>query len=121
MTNTLNTPIEELELCYPIEVEAYGLRDPSPTRLSPAHHRGGVGLIRKYRFLRPGEVTVIGERHSSPPTHHRIQGHARGASHQIRRENGEMVKLGSKDRSPMASGDCLILETADGGSWASSS
>lgn len=117
MTNTLNTPIEELELTYPLEIVEYSLRNQAePAGPRPLFH-GGSGLIRTYKFLCSGEVTVIGERHEIPPKHAEAPGNAQGASHKVRRKDGSIEELGSKSRVKMNPGDSLILTTADGGSW----
>jgi N-methylhydantoinase B len=46
MSNTLNTPIEALELEYPMRVERYELIDGSGGR---AAHAGGDGIERSIR------------------------------------------------------------------------
>ena len=48
MTNTLNTPVEALEISYPLRVERYELRDGSG---GAGHHAGGDGAIRALRIL----------------------------------------------------------------------
>src|SRR5579863_9781753 len=48
MTNTMNTPVEALEITYPLRVERYELRAGSA---GPGKHRGGEGLIRAIRVL----------------------------------------------------------------------
>lgn len=64
MTNTLNTPIEALEHAYPLRVEWYRIRRNSG---GDGAHRGGDGLERAWRFLAPGEATLLGERRRHPP------------------------------------------------------
>ena len=48
MTNTMNTPVEALEITYPLRVERYELRENSA---GEGQHRGGNGLIRAIRIL----------------------------------------------------------------------
>ena len=48
MTNTMNTPVEALEISYPLRVERYELCDDSG---GAGHHRGGDGVVRALRVL----------------------------------------------------------------------
>src|SRR5438128_5520646 len=48
MTNTMNTPVEALEITYPLRVERYELREGSA---GLGKHRGGNGLVRAIRSL----------------------------------------------------------------------
>src|SRR5205809_164621 len=48
MTNTMNTPVEALEITYPLRVERYELREGSS---GAGKHRGGNGLVRAIRIL----------------------------------------------------------------------
>ena len=48
MTNTMNTPVEALEITYPLRVERYELREGSA---GDGQHRGGNGLVRAIRIL----------------------------------------------------------------------
>ncbi|MBX6422762.1 hydantoinase B/oxoprolinase family protein [Thermosulfurimonas sp. F29] len=64
MTNTLNTPVEALELGYPLVVERYGLR---PRSGGGGRFRGGDGLVRRFRFLAPVTVSLLTERRKLSP------------------------------------------------------
>src|SRR5712671_3183085 len=48
MTNTMNTPVEALEITYPLRVERYELREDSA---GAGRNRGGNGLVRAIRSL----------------------------------------------------------------------
>ena len=50
MTNTLNTPVEALEMAFPFRVTHYGLR---PGSGGAGRHRGGDGIVREYLLLAP--------------------------------------------------------------------
>ncbi len=64
MTNTLNTPIEALELELPLRVERYQLRyGTGGTGL----HRGGDGIERSVRVLEPATFSVIADRRRHRP------------------------------------------------------
>ena len=64
MTNTLNTPIESLEMHYPLRIRTYAIRRGSGGK---GRHHGGDGLIREFEFLEPAEVTLITERRIHAP------------------------------------------------------
>ena len=64
MTNTLNTPVEALEMRYPIRIKQYALRRGSGGK---GRYSGGDGLIREYEFLASAQVTLLTERRTNPP------------------------------------------------------
>ncbi|MFM9018051.1 MAG: hydantoinase B/oxoprolinase family protein [Actinomycetota bacterium] len=64
MSNTLNTPVEALELAMPVRVERYAVRRGSGGR---GARRGGDGVVRRLVLLEPGEVSLIAERRRSAP------------------------------------------------------
>ncbi len=65
MSNTLNTPVEALELAMPVRVERYAVRRGSG---GDGAHRGGDGVIRRLRLLEPAEVSLIAERRRTAPS-----------------------------------------------------
>jgi len=65
MTNTMNTPIEEIERSLPIMMTKYEFR---PDSSGPGTHRGGSGLVRSYRMLRDlTTFTVLADRGRHSP------------------------------------------------------
>ena len=64
MTNTLNTPIEALELEFPMRVERYELRDGSG---GERRHRGGDGIVREIRVLEPATLSLLTDRRRHAP------------------------------------------------------
>jgi N-methylhydantoinase B len=64
MSNTLNTPIEALELEFPMRMIEYGLRRGSGG--DGAFH-GGDGVIRELEALEPLNYSLITERRRHPP------------------------------------------------------
>lgn len=64
MTNTLNTPIESLEMHYPLRIRRYSLRRDSG---GAGERRGGDGLVREFAFLRQTQVTLLTERRRHAP------------------------------------------------------
>ncbi len=64
MTNTLNTPVESLEMHYPLRVRRYAIREGSG---GAGRHRGGDGIVREFEFLDRTEITLLTERRRHAP------------------------------------------------------
>src|SRR5262245_39267443 len=64
MANTRNNPIEELDMRFPVRCDQYELR---PEPAAPGRWRGGIGIIRRNRFLVPGTYSCEGDRQFDPP------------------------------------------------------
>ena len=111
MTNTLNTPIESLELHYPLRLWRYALRAGSG---GEGRFRGGQGVVRDYEFLAPAEVTLLTERRHRGPW-----GLAGGEDGRpgLSRLNGD--ELPAKHYQRVEAGDRLCIETPGGGGWGS--
>ncbi|MDX1453358.1 MAG: hydantoinase B/oxoprolinase family protein [Oleiphilaceae bacterium] len=109
MTNTLNTPIESLEMHYPLRVVEYGLRDGSG---GGGRFKGGDGLVRELQFLEAGELTILSERRSRGPRG--CQGGADGAPG-VNYINGEQKS--AKFTRHVRAGDHLRIESPGGGGW----
>jgi len=109
MTNTLNTPIEILEMNYPLRIKRYQIRTGSG---GEGLNKGGDGLIREYEFLQETTVTLLTERRRHPPWG--LHGGTPGRPGMNRLNTNE---LPSKISFQVKSGDLLTLETAGGGGW----
>lgn len=114
MTNTLNTPIEAVEMEFPMRLVHYGLRPDSGGR---GQNRGGDGMIREYEILAPATVTVMSERRSVAPWG--LGGGEAGqtGNNLIVRADGTVETLPSKFTRRLAPGDRLRIETPGGGGW----
>ncbi len=65
ISNTMNTPIEMLEMSFPLRVERYELR---PDSGGAGKYRGGLGVRRVWRILaNSSHAAVCCERTVSPP------------------------------------------------------
>jgi N-methylhydantoinase B/oxoprolinase/acetone carboxylase alpha subunit len=64
MANTRNNPIEELDLRFPMRCDQYELR---PEPAAPGRWRGGIGIIRRNRFLVDGIYSCEGDRQTDAP------------------------------------------------------
>lgn len=109
MTNTLNTPIERLEMSYPLRIRRYALREDSG---GAGLHRGGEGLIREYEFLEDTTVTLLTERRRHAPWG--LHGGGNGACG-VNRYASRI--LPSKTTFPASRGGILTLQTPGGGGW----
>jgi N-methylhydantoinase B len=109
MSNTLNTPVEALELDYPLRIERYALRPGTGGR---GRRRGGDGVVRELRVLEDCRLSILGERRAHAP-----QG-ARGGEPGARGRNlvnGE--ELPAKASVDLAAGDVVTVETPGGGGF----
>ena len=109
MTNTLNTPIEALEMKYPVRVNRYQIRKDSA---GVGKFRGGEGLIREYEFLAPAQVTILSERRQHQPWGLFSGG---DAGMGVNRFNGKVVP--SKLSLTAEKGDVLEITSAGGGGY----
>ena len=114
MTNTLNTPIEALELQFPMRVRRYALRRGSG---GEGAYRGGDGIVREVEFLAPATVTLLTDRRRSAP--YGLQGGGPGAAGEniLYRNGVEEILLPSKVTFRAEPGDILRMLTPGGGGW----
>ena len=107
MSNTLNTPIEALELEFPLRAVEYSVR-----RGSGGHgrHRGGDGVVRELEALEPMSFSLMTERRRHAPPG--VDGGGPG-------ERGRNLlggqELGPKAVGSLRAGDALRIETPGGG------
>jgi N-methylhydantoinase B len=109
MTNTLNTPIESLEMAFPLRIGRYQIRRGSGGR---GRHTGGSGIVREFEFLQPANATLLTERRSHAPWG--LQGADDGMPGR-NRLNQKTMK--AKANFAVNAGDRLTIETAGGGGW----
>ena len=64
MANTRNNPVEEMELSAPLVCERYELRDAAP---APGRWRGGLGAVKRWRFLADTGISSTGDNRSGDP------------------------------------------------------
>jgi N-methylhydantoinase B len=109
MSNTLNTPVEALELSYPLRVERYQLRLGSG---GAGRRRGGDGVVREIRVLEGCRFSLLSERRRYAP-----QGRGGGQPGAPGRTllNGE--ELPAKTSRRLRPGDLIRIETPGGGGY----
>jgi N-methylhydantoinase B len=108
MSNTLNTPVEALEMEFPLRVRELALRRGSG---GDGEWRGGEGIVREIEALSPMRYTLIAERRRHRP---RGRGGQDGATG---RDTLNEKTIPSKGAGELASGDRLRIETPGGGSF----
>lgn len=111
MTNTRNTPIEELERRAPLRVRALSVRRGSGGR---GARRGGDGLVKEVEALAPLRGAFLGERQRSGPPGAAGGGPGRPGRVSIERR-GKRARLPAKAAFDLAAGDAVIVETPGGG------
>ena len=118
MTNTMNTPIEEIERSYPLLIRQYELR---PNSSGLGRQRGGTGIIRSYQALANNiTVTVLADRGRNRPQG--LFGGGPGARTEVtlhRRTSGKTRKnrLPAKITVVLRKGDIIEIKTAGGGGY----
>ena len=109
MSNTLSTPIEALELAYPVRVERYELRTGSG---GEGRFRGGDGVIRELRVLERCRLSLLTQRRALAPRG--ADGGADGLPGRNLLNGVELPAFATVDLEP---GDLLRIETPGGGGY----
>jgi N-methylhydantoinase B len=109
MSNTLNTPVEALELEFPLRVVRYAIRRDSG---GAGEHRGGDGVVRELEALAEMDYSLLTERRRhAPPGAHGGRPGAKGRN----LLDGE--ELEPKARGSLKPGQKLRIETPGGGGY----
>ncbi|MGB0121722.1 MAG: hydantoinase B/oxoprolinase family protein, partial [Solirubrobacterales bacterium] len=115
MSNTLNTPIEALEIEFPVRATEYSIRRESG---GPGKHRGGDGLVRELEAIEPMDFALLTERrHHHPPGGQGGDPGATGNNFVYRSGIEEPERLDSKSTGRLGPGDRLRIETPGGGGY----
>ncbi|MBA2579778.1 MAG: hydantoinase B/oxoprolinase family protein [Thermoleophilaceae bacterium] len=109
MSNTLNTPVEALELEYPMRVERYELEYGSG---GAGKHYGGDGIERAVRVLEPASLSLLTDRRRHGP-----RGAAGGEPGRAGRNSLNGEELPPKAGRELAAGDVVSVRTPGGGGY----
>ncbi len=109
MSNTLNTPVEALELEFPLRAVEYALRRGSG---GAGRHRGGDGVIRELEALAEMNYSLVTERRRHAPPG--AEGGEPGAPGRNLLNGDELQPKASGTLRP---GDRLRIETPGGGGF----
>jgi N-methylhydantoinase B len=107
MSNTLNTPIEALELEFPLRAVEYSLRRESG---GAGRHRGGDGVVREVEALEEMEFSLLTERRRTRPA-----GADGGEAAKPGRNLVDGEELPPKAAGTLRPGQRLRIETPGGG------
>jgi N-methylhydantoinase B len=108
MSNTLNTPVEALELEFPLRVIEYAIRRGSG---GDGAHRGGDGVVREVEALQDGlTYSLLTERRRNPP-----RGAGGGGDGEPGRNLVDGQPVEPKALGELQAGQRLRLETPGGG------
>lgn len=111
MTNTRNTPVEELEHRYPVRVRSLSVRRGSGGR---GARDGGDGLVKSIEALDSLRVSFLGERHETGPPG-LAGGRAGRPGRLLRQRRGSEERLPAKATFVLDPGEVLVVETPGGG------
>ncbi len=109
MSNTLNTPVEALELEFPLRVVEYSLRRGSG---GAGRHRGGDGVVRELEATEELRYSLITERRRHAPPG--AEGGGTGAPGRNLLDGAE---LPPKSVGTLGAGQRLRIETPGGGGY----
>jgi N-methylhydantoinase B len=118
MTNTMNTPIEDIERSLPVIMRKYEFR---PDSSGAGEFRGGDGIVRSFQMT--GEattVTVVSDRQKHAPWG--LQGGHEAAGVEIilyKKKSRTRKNLPCKSTNILEQGDVIELRTAGGGGFGS--
>ncbi len=107
MSNTLNTPVEALELEFPLRMVRYAVRRDTGGR---GRFRGGDGVVREFEALSELRFSLLTERREHPPP-----GADGGAPGACGRNLLDGEELPAKASGTLAAGQRLRIETPGGG------
>ena len=115
MSNTLNTPIESLEVSYPLRCLRYELRDGSGgAGLNP----GGDGIVRAIGIVgHEARVSLQTDRRRFAP--YGLHGGAEGARgrNTTLHDGGRVEERPAKGSLSLGDGEAVVIETPGGGGW----
>jgi N-methylhydantoinase B len=115
MTNTMNTPIESLEMSFPLRVESYELRENTG---GAGLHRGGWGVTRAIRVIgHTARVSLQSDRRTFAP--YGLHGGAEGQKGRDELERADQTRIPLKAKGSFTAqpGELIIVQTPGGGGW----
>ena len=115
MTNTRNTPVEVIEIAYPLRVDRYGL---IPDTDGPGEFRGGLGLTRELTVLDHNPVMSLGSDRLNLSPWGLAGGKPGGTvGSYLLPPAGGKEKLPSKTTREVRAGTRVVLRTAGAGGY----
>jgi N-methylhydantoinase B len=109
MSNTLNTPVEALELELPLRVVEYAVRRGSG---GAGLHRGGDGVVRELQALEPMDYSLMADRRRHTP-----RGAEGGEDGDSGADRAGDDSVPGKHRGNLDTGQSIRIKTPGGGGW----
>jgi N-methylhydantoinase B len=109
MSNTLNTPVEALEMEYPMRVTRYELRYGSG---GSGENLGGDGLVRSVKLLATAQLSLISDRRRHGPRG--LADGGPGATGNNLLNGGDLPPKASRE---LSEGDEVTVQTPGGGGY----
>jgi 5-oxoprolinase (ATP-hydrolysing) len=114
MTNSRLTDPEVLEWRFPVRLDDFRIRGGSG---GAGHHKGGDGVERRMRFLRPMTAVLLANHRRVAPFGLR-GGHAAAiGKNWIERADGSIETFGATHAAQMQPGDVFVIQTPGGGGF----
>ncbi len=115
LTNTLNTPVEALEIGYPLRIKRYEFIRGSGGR---GKFQGGMGVKKEFEVLaNDSTISLMGERQTTRPYGLFGGKSGRPGEYSISPRNGKARKVSSKCSVRASRGDVLTILTPGGGGY----
>ena len=115
MTNTMNTPVESLEITYPLRVERYEFR---PGSGGDGKYRGGLGVTRSVRSVgHEARVSLSADRRIFQPYGLHGGGAGQVGEHETLDSSGAVRKLPGKTTFSLPPDSIVVVKTPGGGGW----
>jgi N-methylhydantoinase B len=115
ISNTMNTPIEILEMSFPVRIERYAI---APDSGGAGRHRGGCGVERVWLILgQPAQVSVCCERMVTPPFGLAGGGPGAGAAVSVIGPDGRERRLNSKATFTAPPGARVVMRAPGSGGY----
>ena len=114
MTNSRLTDPEVLEWRYPVLLESFSIRRGSGGH---GHYRGGDGVERRIRFLKPMTAVLLANRRRVAPFGLAGGSDADVGMNWIERADGTREEFGATHSAAMNVGDVFVIQTPGGGGF----
>jgi 5-oxoprolinase (ATP-hydrolysing) len=114
MTNSRLTDPEVLEWRFPVRLESFGIRRGSG---GAGRHRGGDGVERRVRFLRPMTAVMLANHRRIAPFGAAGGAPAATGRNWMERADGGRDEFGATFSTQVGAGDVIVIQTPGGGGF----
>ncbi|MBB6092033.1 5-oxoprolinase (ATP-hydrolyzing) [Povalibacter uvarum] len=114
MTNSRLTDPEVLEWRFPVRLDSFAIRRSSG---GTGRYRGGDGVERRIRFLKPMTAVLLANRRRTAPFGLEGADAALSGRNWIERVDGTRETFGATHEARMQAGDVFVIQTPGGGGY----